>query len=85
MTVTDWLTPQEVAEQIGVGRAKVVAIEVKSVVTEPLCRIEPWEVAAEGFPEMTPEEFVAFYCREMKCEPGQMVQVITFKRLEVKL
>lgn len=46
---------------------------------EPLCRMidEPdygaQEVIKEGFPDMTPTEFVAFLCNVMKCTPKKLV------------
>ncbi|KKM84350.1 hypothetical protein LCGC14_1300000 [marine sediment metagenome] len=46
---------------------------------EPLSRIidEPEygkaEVILEGFPDMTPDEFVSFFCGAMKCTPKKLV------------
>lgn len=37
------------------------------------------EVAKEGFPEMTPEEFVNMFCKHMKCDAWQPVRRIEFK------
>lgn len=37
------------------------------------------EVRREGFPKMTPSEFVAMFCDHMACEPTQVVQRIVFK------
>ena len=45
---------------------------------EPLSRIidEPEygkaEVILEGFPDMTPDEFVSFFCEAMKCTPKKL-------------
>lgn len=36
------------------------------------------EVILEGFPELTPEEFVAMYCRANHCEPSHVVTRIEF-------
>jgi hypothetical protein len=41
---------------------KIVAVEVASVRREPLQAITQDDVAAEGFPQWTPQEFVAFFC-----------------------
>lgn len=52
---------------------------------EPLRRMidEPeygsQEVILEGFPEMTPAEFVAMYCRHNKCEPETLVHRMEFE------
>ncbi len=55
---------------------------------EPLCRLidEPEygriEVAKEGFPEMTPEEFCKFFCEAMRCELDEVVNRIEFGYLD---
>lgn len=41
--------------------------------------IRPADVRREGFPEMTPYLFVAMFCREMGCTPGQTVNRIEFE------
>lgn len=41
--------------------------------------IDADDVAREGFPDMTPEQFVAMFCRHMKVEPTAMVQRIEFE------
>jgi hypothetical protein len=51
---------------------------------EPLRRMidEPeygkLEVALEGFPDWTPDQFVAMYCKHNKCTPETMVNRIEF-------
>ena len=57
-------------------------IRVVSVRRERLDAIDAADVAREGFPEMSPAEFVAFFCREMKCDPGTDVTRIEFERVE---
>ena len=62
---------------------RVAEVEVVSVRREPLNAITPAEVAAEGFPEMTPEEFIAFFCRSHKdCTAGSVVTRIEWRYLE---
>jgi hypothetical protein len=40
------------------------------------------EVKREGFPQMTPAEFVAFFCRSHRgCTPGTVITRIEFNRL----
>lgn len=49
----------------GVRRADrelIVIVDVVDVRREPLERISPVDVAAEGFPGLTPAEFVDFFC-----------------------
>ena len=60
-------------------RARVFGrIEVKSVRREPLNRITDEDVKREGFPEMSPADFVAFFCAFAGCEPDALVTRIEF-------
>lgn len=56
-------------------------IEVVSVRREPLSAIrdEPDGCKREGFPELTPDEFMAMFNRHMGCGPELMVTRIEFK------
>ena len=45
---------------------RITDVEVVSVRREPLHAIMAADVAAEGFPEWTPDEFVAFFCGSHK-------------------
>lgn len=49
--------------------------------SEPLNAITQAEVIAEGFPELTPHQFVEMFCRANKCAADEMVNVITFTHL----
>jgi hypothetical protein len=40
------------------------------------------EVIREGFPGMTPDQFVAMFCDHMKVKPDQIVNRIEFEFLE---
>jgi len=40
------------------------------------------EVRKEGFPQMTPEQFVQFFCKAFKCEPNQWVTRIEWEYVE---
>ena len=42
---------------------RIAAVEVVSVRRESLDAITAADVAAEGFPQMTQAEFIAFFCR----------------------
>lgn len=46
---------------------------------EPLNCITPDDVIAEGFPHLTPEEFISFFCQHNKCEPTTPVNRILFE------
>lgn len=55
-------------------------IRVVSVRRERLDTITAEDVRREGFEDMSPEEFVAFFCKANKCEPGALVTRIEFVR-----
>jgi len=64
---------------------RICVIEVVSVRREPLCAMTlDWkygcvETAREGFPEMTPLEFVLMFCAHMSCTPETEITRIEFK------
>lgn len=49
---------------------------------EPLEEITQEEVAREGFPEWTPAEWVAFYCRVNKAKPTDLTHRIEFEYVQ---
>jgi len=57
---------------------KLHAITVINVSREPLNLINHEEVKMEGFPGMTPPEFVAMFCKLNGCQPDTMVTRIFF-------
>jgi len=61
--------------RLGVCRAVVVN-------RERLCDITKVEVEREGFPGMSPTEFVEMFCRHMKCSGDAKVTRIEFERLQ---
>jgi hypothetical protein len=62
---------------------RITDVEVVSVRREPLHAITKAEVALEGFPQMTPAEFVAFFCGTHKgCTPGTEITRIRWRYLE---
>jgi hypothetical protein len=64
------------------GRMKRLGqIEVISVRREPLNAITAEDCVAEGFPLMTPLEFVEFFCRAMRCKLDTIITRIEFKYL----
>lgn len=40
------------------------------------------DVAREGFPDLSPVEFVAMFCKSMACKPETVVQRIEFEYVE---
>lgn len=58
---------------------RLCVIRVVGVTRVPLCAITPEDCAREGFPDMTPAEFVGFFCRTHKgCTPDSIVTRIEF-------
>lgn len=61
---------------------RIVDVEVLEVGQERLDAITPDEVVAEGFPEMTPEQFVEFFCASHRgCTPDSTVTRIQWRYL----
>ncbi|OMC07091.1 hypothetical protein A5734_03735 [Mycolicibacterium fortuitum] len=62
---------------------RIVDVEVVSVRRERLDAITFAEVAREGFPDMTPREFVAFFCDSHKgCRPDSVVTRIEWRYVD---
>lgn len=59
-------------------------IEVVRVGREELwcIRLHPGDCRREGFPEMTPGEFIDMFCRGMGCDVQTRVTRIEFRRLQ---
>lgn len=57
------------------------AIYVTNACYERLDDITQKDVIAEGFPEWTPEQFVTFFCDEMRCAPREQVRKIEFVKI----
>jgi hypothetical protein len=53
---------------------RITTVEVMAVHRERLDAITPADVTAEGFPQMTPSEFVSFFCATHRnCGPSTEV------------
>lgn len=58
-------------------------LRVKSALPERVCEADRnGEATREGFPAMTGEEFVRFFCKAMKCDPQTIVTRIEFAVVE---
>ena len=91
-----FLKPRDIVQQVVKGMGlkkgekveKIHLIRIKSTRWEPLNRmiLEPVygyeECRREGFPDMTPDEFVAMYCKANKCKPDKLVNRIEFEYLD---
>ena len=67
----------------GEGVQRLGPMVVVSNRPERLDAMTEGEPTLEGFPEMTPAEFVEMFCRHMKVHPLQAVNRIEFRRIEV--
>jgi hypothetical protein len=64
---------------------RITDVEVVSVRREPLNAITAADVAAEGFPEWTAAEFVAFFCDSHRgIQPDSDVTRIEWRYLDVE-
>lgn len=56
-------------------------IRVRGVHRERLNWITPEDCAKEGFPGMSPEAFVAMFCKAMRCKQSDWVTRIVFEKI----
>ena len=63
---------------------KLGVIEVVSVRSERLIDIlkEPNACVREGFPEWTPQQFIAFLCKKTNAQPANKITRIEFKKVK---
>lgn len=62
---------------------RIVDVEVLDIRREPLDAITADDVRAEGFPDMTPTQFVEFFCATHKgCTPSSEVTRIHWRYLD---
>jgi hypothetical protein len=77
---------QAVRKAMGLKRGehpvKLGVFEVVSVRREQLDTITAEDVVREGFPKLTPREFVVMFCNEMGCCWWTEVTRIEFRRLK---
>ena len=57
-------------------------VRIVSTRPERLYSIDAADVAREGFPDMTPADFVAMFCRHNKCASDTIVNRIEFEYLD---
>lgn len=61
---------------------RIGQIRVLSVRPERLGDITDAEVVREGFPEMTPADFIDMFCKANKCTPAKMINRIEFEYMD---
>lgn len=76
---------QAVEKSQGLGKGGKVRrlhqIRVVDVRREPLFYITSEDVAREGFPRMSRDDFIAMFCKHMRCEKEEHVTRIEFEHL----
>jgi hypothetical protein len=78
---------QAVEKGMGLKKGETVKrlaeLRIVDVRLEPLLAIDQADVNAEGFPEMTPHEFIAFFCRTHRgIEPTHEVVRVQFEYVD---
>ena len=63
---------------------KLGQIRIISTKLEPLNEITQEDCVKEGFSGLMPAEFVAMFCKHMKCKAGSLVNRIEFEYVEVE-
>ena len=67
----------------GEGIVRIRPIKIVSIEAWELRCITLGDVAREGFPHMTCDDFIEMFCREMKCKPETPVNRIEFEYLPI--
>jgi len=73
-----WAVEKSMGLKKGEKVKKLRKIRIMVVGLEPLNAITADDCAREGFPEMSPPDFVAMLCRHYKCQPDKIVNRIEF-------
>jgi hypothetical protein len=73
-----WAVEKAMGLKKGEKIKRLRLIHVVSVRTEPLNAITQEECKLEGFPEMSPDEFVSMLCKKYKCSPESPINRIQF-------
>jgi len=76
---------QAVEKNQGLKRGEKIkrlgAIEIVNVRRERIDQVTGPDVLLEGFPDLSPQEFLVFFCKSMRCGPATRVTRIEFRRL----
>jgi hypothetical protein len=58
---------------------RICLIQIVDTHPEPLTAITQEECAKEGFPDMTPDQFIKMFCELDRCKPDTIVNRIEFR------
>jgi len=84
LNIGDRLQPIEKGMGLKKGESQTLLgspIEIVGIRKEAISAITPADVIAEGFPDWTTVEFIAFICDKNRCKPSTIVNRIEFKYL----
>lgn len=87
-TLTAGTLIQAVEKSQGLGKGgkvrKLGVIRIVSVRAERLGKLldHPRDVVAEGFPDLSPEQFIEMFCEHNGCRPSDLVTRIEFEHVE---
>jgi hypothetical protein len=77
---------QQVLKSMGLKKGekveKIHLIRILNTWPEPLSVITHDEVRREGFPDMTPSDFIDMFCKHNNCQPDAIVNRIEFEYLD---
>jgi hypothetical protein len=79
-----WAVEKAMGLQKGEKIERITLIEVVSARPESLDAITPDDCIKEGFPELTPEQFVDKLCGHYGCARNERVNRIEFKYLDYR-
>lgn len=77
-----WAVEKAMGLKKGEKVKRLALIEVVSTRRQPLDAITEDDCAREGFPDMTPDQFVAMLCEHYDCWEGETVNRIEFRYVE---
>lgn len=80
-----WLCRKVMGRAPGEPLDRLALVQVTAVRREPLWLITADDVAAEGFPEWEPADFVEFFCITFRTVPATEVTVIDWRYLDLEL
>jgi hypothetical protein len=76
-----WAVVKAMGLKKGEKIERICLIRIVSTRREPLNVIDQAELIREGFPAMSPADFVAMFCKHNGCRPDSIVNRIAFEYL----
>jgi len=79
-----WAVEKAQGLKKGEKQVRLCLIECVRNQPGPLYMISEADCTREGFPDMTPEQFITMFCNANRCEQNQIVNRIEFKYVEAE-